>query len=207
MTANVTLIKGHEVAAEHPLPLGAKVPTFKLLEPATGKTRTSEELLTKDVFAVYFICNHCPHSMAWEGRLLDLAREFGDRVSTVFISSSAPELYPEDGPDEIKAHATAMSFPAPYLIDLEQTAADAFAAVRTPHAFVFHRTRGLVYNGTVDDDQEDPAAVTKRYLRDAIEAAVAGRDVATPITPLQGCGIKRRADADVIAKKRAQASV
>ena len=92
--------------------------------------------------------------------------------------------------------------------DLEgRKRADAYAAVRTPHAFVFHRTRGLVYNGTVDDNQEDPAAVTKRYLRDAIEAAVSDRDVATPITPLQGCGIKRRADADVVAKKRAQSSV
>src|SRR5262249_48105384 len=151
---------GHEVAAEHPLPLGAMAPTFKLLEPATGKTWTSEQLVAKDVFAVYFICNHCPHSLAWEGRLLDLAREFSDRVSTVFISSSAPDLSPEDGPDAITAHVAATTFPVPYLIDLDQGAADAYAAVRTPHAFVFHRTRGLVYNGTVDDNEEDAAAVT-----------------------------------------------
>ena len=200
MTTHATFTKGHELAAEHPLPLGAKAPAFELLEPATGQTLKSEQVFTKDVLAVYFICNHCPHSRAWEGRLLDLAREFSDRVSTVFISSSAPELYPEDGADAIRAHLTTTSFPAPYLIDLDQAAADAFAAVRTPHAFVFHRTRGLVYNGTVDDKQEDPAAVTRRYLRDALEAAVAGREVATPITPLQGCGIKRRADADVRAK-------
>jgi hypothetical protein len=195
MTTKATAIKGHEWAAEHPLPLGAKAPTFELQEPATGQTRRSEQLFTKDVLAVYFICNHCPHSLAWEGRLLDLAREFSDRVSTVFISSSDPDLFPEDGPDAMKAHVATTSFPAPYLFDADQAAADAFAAVRTPHAFVFHRTRGLVYNGTIDDNEEDPAAVTKRYLRDALEAVTAGREVTTPITTLQGCGIKRRADA------------
>ena len=202
--ATNTLIKGHEVAAANPLPFGAKAPAFSLLEPATGKTWTSEQLLTKDVHAVYFVGNHCPHSMAWEGRLLDLAREFSDRVSTVFISSAAPELYPEDDQDAVAAHARAANFPAPYLIDLEQSVADAYAASRTPHAFVFERTRGLIYNGTVDDNEKDPAAVTKHYLRDALEAALAGRDVATPSTPLLGCGIKRRADADVRAKALAR---
>ena len=76
MMTNLTLVKGHEVAAEHPLPFGAKAPSFKMLEPATGQTWTTDQLFTRDVFAVYFICNHCPHSQAWEPRLLDLAYSY-----------------------------------------------------------------------------------------------------------------------------------
>jgi hypothetical protein len=46
-----------------------------------------------------------------------------------------------------------------------------------------------VYRGAIDDSQ-DPSAVKQQYLRDAIEATLAGRkpDVAT--TKQFGCGIK-----------------
>lgn len=170
------------------------MPEFELPEPASGLRWGSHALDGKDVVAVFFICNHCPHSRAWEDRLLGLAREFGDRVGSVFISSSDPARFPEDGPQEIADHARALEFPAPYLLDADQSVADAFAAVRTPHAFLFDRGRGLVYRGTVDDDEEDPGAVTRHYLRDAVEEVLAGKSVTTPETPLQGCGIKRRSD-------------
>jgi AhpC/TSA family protein len=189
-------------AQEHPLPFGSKAPAFELLEPATARRVRSSRLDSKDVFAVYFICNHCPHSRAWEGRLLEIARDFSDRVSTVFINPSDPvrrlpdggPAFPEDDPEQVAAHAREERFPAPYLVDPDQAVADLYAAVRTPHAFVFTRKGGLVYRGTIDDSEDDPSAATKHYLRDALEAAVAGRPVATVETVLQGCGIKRKAD-------------
>ena len=51
-----------------------------------------------------------------------------------------------------------------------------------------------MYRGTVDDNAEEPSAVTRHYLRDAIEAALAGRAVPTAETELQGCSIKRPSD-------------
>ncbi|TME37318.1 MAG: thioredoxin family protein [Chloroflexi bacterium] len=189
-------------AQDHPLPFGSKAPAFELLEPATGRKWRSTDLDRTDVLAVYFICNHCPHSLAWEDRLLAIARDFSDSVSSVFIDPSDPvrllpdggPAFPEDAPENVAAHAREKHFPAPYLVDPDQTVADDYAAVRTPHAFVFTRAAGLVYRGTVDDNEEDPSAVTTHYLRDALEDAAAGRSVRTPETPLQGCGIKRSAD-------------
>ena len=78
-------------------------------------------------------------------------------------------------------------------MDPDQKVADDFSGYRTPHCFVF-RDGKLVYNGTVDDNAEEPSAVTKTYLRDALEAAVAGRPAAVPTTALQGCSIKRKTD-------------
>jgi peroxiredoxin len=189
-------------AQDHQLAFGSKAPEFELLDAATGRTWRSGDLDQKDVFAVYFICNHCPHSLAWEDRLLGIVRDFSDRVSSVFINPSDPErllpngqpAFPEDAAPQLAVHAREKQFPVPYLTDPDQTVADLYAAVRTPHAFVFTRNGGLVYRGTVDDSEEDPNAVTRHFLRDALDAAVAGRPVVVPETPLQGCGIKRKAD-------------
>ena len=195
MTTELTIVPGtQQWAGTHPLPIGAAMPPFELLEPLTGKTRSSRELFPQRVAAVFFVSpGVCPHSQAWEDRLLDLAREFGDRVSTVFICSTNPARFPEDGPDVISARARDKHFPAPYLMDPDQKVADEFSGFRTPHAFVFREGK-LVYNGTVDDNAEKPSAVTRTYLRDALEAAVAGRPVALATTQLQGCSIKRKTD-------------
>src|ERR1043165_7287309 len=195
MTTETTAIPGTQAwAAEHPLPIGAAMPAFELPEPASGKTRSSCEIASQDVVAVFFISSgHCPHSMAWEDRILDVARAYQGRVSSVFICSTDPKRFPEDGPDVIAATAKNKRFPGPYLQDADQRVANEFSAYRTPHAFVF-RGGTLVYNGTIDDNAEEPSAVTKTYLRDALEAAVAGRPVAIPTTELQGRGIKRKTD-------------
>src|SRR5262249_35769781 len=111
-------------AQDHPLALGSAAPDFELREPASGRTWRSEELDRKDVFAVYFICNHCPHSLGWEERLLEIARAFSDRVSSVFINPTDSErmlpnrrlAFPEDAPGEVAAHARNKHFSAPYLI-------------------------------------------------------------------------------------------
>jgi hypothetical protein len=202
MTSDSVVTSSQSWAQDHPLPLGSIAPSFQLLEPATGLERRSQELDHQDVFAVYFICNHCPHSLAWEDRLIEIARDFSDRVSSVFINPTDPRrrlpddrlAFPEDVPAEVAARAREKQFPAPVLVDPDQTVADRYTAVRTPHAFVFTRTGGLVYRGTIDDNEEDPDAVTTHYLRDALTAACAGRPVAAPQTAVLGCGIKRRAD-------------
>jgi hypothetical protein len=195
MATETTVNKHSQIwAKDHPLPLGSRPPAFELLEPATGRKVRSSDIDRHDVYAVFFISNHCPHSCAWEDRLVALAREYKDRVGMVFISSTDPARFPKDGPNAIAERAREREFPVPYLIDPDQAVADDFAAFRTPHTFVFRRGEGLVYRGTVDDNSEEPGAVTRHYLRDAMEAALAGRAVPTAETELQGCSIKRPTD-------------
>ena len=55
-------------------------------------------------------------------------------------------------------------------------------AERTPEAFVYDADRRLVYHGAVDDAR-DEESVTERYLRDAIEAALAGETPPVTDTP------------------------
>jgi hypothetical protein len=48
----------------------------------------------------------------------------------------------------------------------------------------------LRYHGTIDDNYEDPAKVTKRYLKDALDAVLAGKDPGLKDTQPVGCTIK-----------------
>ena len=52
-------------------------------------------------------------------------------------------------------------------------------------------TARLVYHGAIDDNR-DEADVTAHYLRDAIEAALAGDYPAVTETPPVGCTVKWR---------------
>ena len=67
----------------------------------------------------------------------------------------------------------------------------AFGATHTPEAFVFDRSGKLVYHGGIDDNRE-AGKVQKRWLRDALEAIVTGKEVALAETKSFGCGIKFR---------------
>jgi hypothetical protein len=68
--------------------------------------------------------------------------------------------------------------------------ARAYAATQTPEAFVFDKDGKLVYHGTIDDNHEEPGKVSKRYLKDALEAVSTGKTPPVPETKSMGCGIK-----------------
>jgi hypothetical protein len=70
--------------------------------------------------------------------------------------------------------------------------ARAFGATHTPEAFLFDARGRLVYHGTIDDNAHEPDKVEKRYLRDAIDAVVAGKPVEIQETKSLGCSIKFR---------------
>ena len=60
----------------------------------------------------------------------------------------------------------------------------------TPEAFAFDKDRKLVYCGAIDDNYDDPGAVKQHYLRNALDALLAGQKPAITQTPAVGCTIK-----------------
>jgi len=140
--------------------------------------------------AVVFSCNHCPYVQAWEGRLIALQREYGDRgFRLVAVSANDADRYPEDSFDAMRERARRQAYNFDYLYDESQETARAYGAMRTPEVFLFDRDRRLVYHGAVDDSR-DEQAVSHRYLRDAVEAVLAGREPEVAETQPVGCTIK-----------------
>jgi peroxiredoxin len=163
--------------------------------PATsGDQVSTDQFGDRAVLGVVFWCNHCPYVRAWEDRFLAIAREYAGRgVQMVLINSNDPVAYPDDSFDAMRMRAQEKGYPCPYVFDETQQVARQYGATRTPEVFLFDRERVLRYHGAIDDNFEDPAAVTSHYLRDALEALLAGRSPAVTTTPPKGCTIKWRA--------------
>lgn len=158
------------------------------------KTHSLDDYGDKSAVAVIFSCNHCPYVLAWEDRMIEIQKEYADKgVQFILIGSNDAEKYPADNFDAMKTHASEKSFNFPYLRDESQEIARAYGAERTPEVFLFSKDGKLAYHGTIDDNHEDPSAVTQTYLRDALDAVLAGDAPATATTDPVGCTIKWKA--------------
>jgi len=171
--------------------LATEAPAFDL-PGVDGQQHSLDDYADKPVLAVVWSCNHCPYVQAWEGRMVSLQREFGDRgFELVAISSNDADNYPEDSFEAMKERATQQGFNFDYLYDEDQSVLNAYGAERTPEVFLFDDDRRLVYHGAIDDSREEEG-VTQEYLRDAIESVLAGDDPSVGDTPPVGCTVKRK---------------
>lgn len=172
------------------LKLGSTPPAFKL--PATdGKPYTLESFASKPFLAVVFSCNHCPYVQAWEDRLIQIAKDYaGKGVQFVLINSNETTNYPTDDFPHMVERAKMKGYPFPYLRDESQEVARAYGALVTPHVLVFDKARKLAFQGTVDDNHENPSAVERQWLRDALEAVLGGKAPPAAQTPVKGCSVK-----------------
>lgn len=172
------------------LPLGSKAIDFQL-PAADGKTYGLADFQDKPIVAVTFWCNHCPYVQAWEQRVLDIQRDYADKgVQVVAINANETVNYPTDDFQHMVQRAKDKRYNFPYLRDETQETAHAYGATRTPEFFVFDRNRTLRYHGAPDDNHESPSRVSRRYLRDALDALLSGRDPPIPDTPPRGCSVK-----------------
>ncbi len=169
----------------------ATTPTFDL-PGVDGRNHSLEEYADAPVLVLVQSCNHCPYVLAWEGRINDLQRRYADRgVRIVAINSNDAEAYPGDSFDAMVEHARGAGYEFDYLHDASQEIARTLGSERTPEAFVYDADRRLVYHGLVDDNREEES-VSAHYLRDAIEAALAGETPEIADTPPVGCTVKWR---------------
>ncbi|MBI5777072.1 MAG: thioredoxin family protein [Nitrospirae bacterium] len=172
------------------LKIGDPAPAFSL--PGTdGRTYSLDGLADKPVLVVVFSCNHCPYVQAYEDRLIAIQRDYvGRGVQVVAINSNDDANYPEDSFEQMMARAQARGFNFVYLRDASQAVARAYGATHTPQLFVFDRARMLRYTGKIDDNWQNPQAVTRRYLRDTLDALLSDRTPAEAQTHAIGCTIK-----------------
>jgi peroxiredoxin len=172
------------------------VPRLKLGEPAPpfslpgvdGETHSLADYEGMPV-AVVFSCVHCPYVVAWEDRLNAIARDYEGRAALVAINSND---HMGDTFEHMVERARAKSFAFPFLRDESQEVANAYQPARTPEVFLLDRNHRLVYHGAPDSSHQD-AAGADPYLRDALDALLAGNEFPVAETPAVGCTIKWRA--------------
>jgi peroxiredoxin len=167
--------------------IGDPAPTFSL--PDTEGALRSPDGAAATV--VVFTCNHCPYALAWHERIVAVARDYAALgVSTLAINPNDAERYPRDSPEAMRERVRGGDFGGvPYLRDESQAVARAYDAKTTPDVFVLDADGTLRYRGAPDGDYEDPGQ-DARYLRDALDAVLAGREPEPAETTPVGCSIK-----------------
>ncbi|MGD2034613.1 MAG: thioredoxin family protein [Bacteroidales bacterium] len=146
-------------------------------------------------FVVVFTCNHCPFAKAYQDRLIAIDKKYKEKgYPVIAINPNDPEIAPGDSFEEMQKRAREKHYTFPYLFDEKQEVFRIYGATRTPHVYVLKKTGPgkltVKYIGTIDDNYEDPSAVTKTYLADALDALIAGKDPDPDFTKAIGCTIK-----------------
>lgn len=143
---------------------------------------------------VIFDCNTCPYSKSYNDRIIALDKKYRTQgFPVVAINANDPATSPGDSFEEMVAHAKKKKYSFPYLFDEKQEVAKAFGATNTPHVFVLKNDQGrfhVAYIGAIDNNVKKAEDADKKYVEDAVEALIAGKDIPTAKTKAIGCGIK-----------------
>ena len=167
-----------------------KAPEFSLAG-VDGKIYSLQSFADKKALVVIFSCNHCPYAQAYEDRILEIQNDYAARgVQILAINSNDDAQYPEDSFEAMQKRSAEKGFNFPYLHDASQSVARAFGASHTPHIFLFDEFRNLRYSGKIDDDWKNPAGVGRRFLREALDHLLSGKNPPEEKTYAIGCSIK-----------------
>jgi peroxiredoxin len=167
-----------------PLSLGDQAPDFTL-PGVDGREHSRSDWVGKPL-AVVFSCVHCPYVVAWEDRLNAIASDYRGRAGLVAVNSND---HLGDSFEDMAERATEKEFAFPFLRDESQEVAQAYGPARTPEVFLFDAEHRLVYHGAPDSDYTD-AEGAEPWLRQALDAVLAGSSPEPAETPPVGCSVK-----------------
>jgi len=136
--------------------------------------------------AIVFISTQCPVSNAYNERMAALYNDYKSRgVDFVFVNANATEPAAE-----VEKHIRDNGFGFKVYKDPDNRFADKLNAQVTPEAFLVERNSTIVYHGAIDDSQ-NAEGITKKPLREALEATLAGKAAPVAERKAFGCSIKR----------------
>jgi len=173
--------------ADIPAPpaIGAVIDDFTLPD-ADGKNQALSSLEGTKGTVLIFVATKCPISNAYNERMEKLAQEYKAKgINVIGINSNAAELAAD-----VKAHAAANKLTFPILKDTGNKIADQLGATVTPEVFFLDASNKLMYRGRIDNAR-DTSQVIANDLRDALDAALAGKPIAKTTASAFGCNIKR----------------
>ena len=166
-------------------PVGTKLENFTLLD-LDGKEQSFDKLKGKNGAVLIWLSAQCPVVKAYNNRINAIAGDLKAKgINVIGINSNATESL-----DWVKSDAADVGYKFPVLIDKGNVLADKLGATVTPEVYYFNEKNVLLYHGAIDNDRSGKNP-TNLYLRDASEAVLAGKEVATKKANAFGCTIKR----------------
>jgi peroxiredoxin len=142
---------------------------------------------------VIFSCNHCPVAKAWQTEMVAIGNDYQKKgFGVVLINSNDPAAFKGDDLDGMKKLAKAQGYEFPYVVDATSEVARHFGAAKTPDVFLFDKDAKLAYKGAVGEGGRTPKEGGEPFLKNALDALLAGTAVPQAETRSVGCSIKFR---------------
>ncbi|PNQ73769.1 thioredoxin family protein [Hanstruepera neustonica] len=164
------------------------------LENIDGKMVSLADFKEAKGFIVVFTCNTCPYAVAYEDRVEALNKKYADKgYPVIAIMPNNTDVKPGDNMEAMQARAKAKGFTFPYLMDQGQKIYPQYGATKTPHVFVLQKTKKgnvVKYIGAIDDNYQDANAVNQKYVENAVDALLSGKEITETKTRAIGCSIK-----------------
>ncbi len=168
-----------------PPAIGATIEDFTLPD-ADNKERSLKSLAGPKGTVLLFIAVQCPVSNAYNERMEKLAQEYKAKgIAVIGINSNVAE-----NADAVKAHASENKLSFIILKDPGNKIADKLGATVTPEAYFLDANNKLLYHGRIDNAR-NPAQLETSDLRNALDAALAGKAIEKTEAKAFGCSIKR----------------
>lgn len=175
------------------LNFGASMPLGdQQVEDTSGRNITLQSAADNNGLIVIFSSNTCPWVAKWEDRMIELstfstANDFG----MIVLNSNERIRDRGESLEDMNRRAQKQSYNFTYALDAGHEIADAFGAQYSPEVFIFDTNLQLVYHGAIDDNPNNANSVSKPYVKDALDALLAGESVPLRKTRIIGCSIKR----------------
>jgi peroxiredoxin len=169
----------------NPPAIGATIEDFTLPD-VTGTERSLKSLAGKKGTVLLFIAVQCPVSNAYNERMEKLAQDYNAKgIAVIGINSNVKE-----DAAAIKGHAAENKLTFPILKDPANKIADKLGAMVTPEAYFLDASNKLIYHGRIDNSRNGDN-IESTDLRNAIDAALAGKAIEKTEAKAFGCTIKR----------------
>jgi peroxiredoxin len=175
--------------------VGDNANDFKLKN-VDGKMVSLADYANAKGFIVVFTCNTCPYAKLYEDRIIELNQAYSPKgFPVIAINPNDQQKSPGDSFELMKKRAQEKKFPFPYLLDETQSVASSFGATHTPQVYVLKNTGGkykVSYIGAIDNNHKDKALANEKYVENAVNQLLVGREVMVKNTKTIGCTIKWR---------------
>jgi peroxiredoxin len=185
--AGAIFTAGARAAGDVPAPpaIGSTVDDFTLPD-VDNKDRSLKSLAGKNGTVLIFIAVQCPVSNAYNERMAKLAEDYKAKgIAVIGINSNVAE-----DAAAVKAHAAEHNLAFTILKDPGNKIADKLGASVTPEAYFLDANNKLLYHGRIDNSR-NAAQVETNDLRNALDAALAGKAIEKTEAKAFGCTIKR----------------
>lgn len=189
----LTLLISTTLSAQNGYNIGDVATDFKL-ENIDGNFISLSNFSEAKGFILIFTCNTCPYAVAYEDRIEALNKKYAPMGYLVIaIMPNNTKIKPGDSLEAMKKRAIEKGFTFPYLIDREQSIFPQYGATKTPHVYILQKsnTKNIIrYIGAIDDNYKSVSMVKVKYVENAVEELLIGKEVTVAKTKAIGCSIK-----------------